>query len=61
MFEGVAHEALSECVSSLHFASNAIKSKKVRIIMFLKTVQAINICLKCLNMTIVLNNLGGEG
>ena len=30
MFEGVAHEALAECVYSLEAASAAIKAKKVR-------------------------------
>ena len=30
VFERVAHEALSECVTSLHFASNAMAAKKVR-------------------------------
>ena len=29
MFEGIAHEALSECMRSLQSASDAIKSKKV--------------------------------
>ena len=39
VFEGVAQEALAECVRSLQFASNAIKNEKVycaiiRIILF---------------------------
>ncbi len=29
VFEGVAHEALAECVYSLQFASDSIKAKKV--------------------------------
>ena len=29
VFEGVAHEALTECVHSLHFASDSIRAKKV--------------------------------
>lgn len=31
MFEGVAHEALSECMGSLQSASDAIKNKKVNL------------------------------
>jgi len=30
VFEGVAHEALAECVHSLEVASAAIKARKVR-------------------------------
>ena len=29
VFEGIAHEALSECMESLQSASDAIKNKKV--------------------------------
>lgn len=34
MFEGIAHEALSECMRSLQFASDAIKNKKVNNLFF---------------------------
>lgn len=47
MFEGIAHEALSECVNSLLSASTAIKDKKV-------TMNNKVFCVRCVKSCLIL-------
>lgn len=58
VFEGVAHEALSECMVSLQCASDAIKDKKVNLAitnMFVNGSKGVELLLPILNQDVSIN------